>query len=147
MSGTITCDSVTTSSISSSSDIQIGSYIWPSTAPTSGQLMVTDGSGNLTFTYKNSRVAIGSLVTTHATDVSSGIVSVTGTLATTVTLPDPTLKIVGDVIHIVKEVSGASVVTISPFSTELISGSTSDTISASYGTVKVYTNGTDWFKI
>jgi len=147
MSGTITCDSVTTSSITSSSDIQIGSYIWPSTSPIDGQIMTTDGSGNLACVYKNTRVAIGALITTHAIDVSSGIVSITGTLATTVTLPNPALKIVGDIIHIVKEVSGTSVITISPFSSELISGSASDTISASYSSIKVYTNGTDWFKI
>jgi len=147
MSGTITSDAVVTSTISSSSNLQIGSFTWPSAAPSSGQVLKTDDSGNLSFRSVNTRIAIGALVTTDTIDVLTDIVAITGTLATSLTLPDPSTKSVGDIIHIVKEVSGASIITISPFSTELISGNASSTLSTSYGSMKVYTNGIDWFEL
>ena len=145
MSGTITSDAVVTSTISSASNLQIGSFTWPSSTPSSGQVLKTDDSGNLSFISVNTRIAVGPLVTTHSIDVLTDIVAITGTLATALTLPDPTTKSVGDIIYIVKEVSGTSVITVLPSSTELLSGNASSTLSTSYGSMKIYTNGIDWF--
>ena len=47
----------------------------------------------------------------------------------------------------VKEVAGSSVITIVPFGTELISGNTTATLTSSYGSMKIYTNGTNWFAL
>ena len=150
MSGTISCSAIVTSSVSTAagaSDLKIGSFNWPSERPATGQILSTDGSGNLKFSEQNSRVAVDPASTSHSIDSTSDIVAITGTLATTLTLPDPSTKTVGDLIYVVKEVSGTSVVTIVPFGSELISGNSSTTLVNSFGSVKIYTNGTNWFAL
>ena len=109
--------------------------------------MKTDGEGNLQFQETNTRTVVDQLSTSHTIDIDSDIIAITGTLDTTLTLPDPSTKTIGDMIYIVKEVDGTSVITILPFASELISGSTSATLSDAYGTVKIYTNGTAWFAL
>lgn len=150
MSGTISCNAIVTSSVSNSvggGDLQIGTFTWPSDTPSSGQTLTTDGSGKLSFREKNSRVAVAPTSTAYSVDTTTDIVAITGTLATTLTLPDPSTKAVGDLIYVVKEVSGTSVVTILPFGPELISGNSSTTLVNSFGSVKIYTNGTNWFAL
>jgi hypothetical protein len=148
MAGTISCGSIVTNNISGGeATLQIGTFTWPSTTPSTGTVLKTDGSGNLSFESANVRSEIDPTATTYAARISDDIVAVTGTLATTITLPDPSLKPVGDLVYVVKEVAGTSIVTIVPFGTELISGNTSSTLSASYGSVKIYTNGINWFAL
>lgn len=147
MSGTISCGKIVTTEISSTSNLQIGLFSWPSATPSPGTVLKTDGSGNLTFESVNVRSVIDSLATTYTITITDDIVAITGTLATTITLPDPTTKNVGDLIYIVKEVAGASIITIIPFGTELISGNSSATLTSSFGSVKIYTNGTNWFAL
>lgn len=118
----ILCNEVVTSKVTSStSTLTIGTFVWPSAAPTPGSILKTDGSGNLTFESSNVRSVVDPASTTFTVGASDDIVAVTGTLDTTITLPDSSTKTVGDMIYIVKEVDGAS--------------------------VKVYTNGTNWFAL
>ncbi len=150
MSGTVSCNAIVTSSVSNASgasDLQIGSFSWPSDPPSTGQVLSTDGSGNLSFSSQNSRAVVDSASTVYSIDSTSDIVAITGALDTTLTLPDPSTKTVGDLIYVVKEVSGTSVVTIVPFGSELISGNSSTTLVNSFGSVKIYTNGTNWFAL
>lgn len=147
MSGKISCGTIVTDSISSSSTLQIGNFSWPTSTPESGTVLKTSGNGTLSFEPSNVRTAVDSLATTYSITSTDDIVAITGTLDTTLTLPDPTLKTVGDLIYIVKEVSGASVITVVPFGTELISGNSSATLSASYGSFKLYTNGVNYFAL
>lgn len=144
----ITCNEIVTSKVaSSSSTLQIGTFTWPTTAPDVGSILKTDGTGNLMFETANVRSVVDPLATTYAIGSSDDIVAVTGTLDTTLTLPDPTAKTVGDMIHIVKEVDGFSVVTVAPFASELVSGNATATLSDAYGSFKIYTNGTNWFAL
>lgn len=147
MSGKISCGTIVTDSISSSSTLQIGNFSWPTGTPNSGTVLKTSGNGTLSFEPSNVRTVVDSLATTYSITSTDDIVAITGTLDTTLTLPDPTLKTVGDLIYIVKEVSGASVITVVPFGTELISGNSSATLSASYGSFKLYTNGVNYFAL
>ena len=144
----ILCNEVVTSKVTSStSTLTIGTFVWPSTAPTPGSILKTDGSGNLTFESSNVRSVVDPASSTFTVGASDDIVAVTGTLDTTITLPDPSTKTVGDMIYIVKEVDGASVITISPSGGELVSGSPTAALSAAYGSVRLYTNGTNWFAL
>lgn len=142
----ITCGQIITNKVSSSSStLQIGQFTWPTTTPTSGSVLKTDGSGNLSFEETNIRLAIDPIVSTYTITSSNDIVAITGTLDTTLTLPTPSSKVVGDIIYIVKEVDGNSIVTIIPSGTELISGTTSTTLTNPYESIRIYTNGTNWF--
>jgi hypothetical protein len=144
----ISCNEVVTSKVSSASSVlQIGTFNWPSTAPTPGSLLKTDGLGNLTFEESNVRSVVDAASAAYTIGPSDDIVAITGTLDTTLTLPDPTTKSVGDLVYIVKEVDGPSVITVVPFGSELISGETSTTLSDPYGSFKIYTNGTNWFAL
>ncbi len=144
----VACNEIVTSKVSnSSSTLQIGTFTWPSDAPPPGSVLKTDGSGNLAFEVPNSRSVVDPLATSYTIGTSDDIVAVTGTLDTTLTLPDPSTKTVGDLIYVVKEVGGASVVTIEPSGSELISGGPSTTLSVPYGSLKIYTNGTNWFAL
>jgi len=148
MSGTISCGKIITDEIeSSTSSLKVGSFVWPSEAPAPGTVLKTDSLGNLTFESINVRSEVGELETSYDVSISSDIVAITGTLDTTLNLPDPTTKTVGDIIHVVKEVSGTSIITILPFGTELVSGNPSVELSSSYGSVKIYTNGINWFAL
>ena len=147
MSGKISCGTIVTNSISSSTTLQIGNFNWPTDPPQSGTVLKTSGDGSLSFEPSNVRTTIDSAVTTYSIQESDDIVAITGTLDTTLTLPDPSSKTVGDVIYIVKEVAGSSVITVVPFGTELISGNSSATLSASYGSFKLYTNGINYFAL
>ena len=144
----ITCSAIVTSRVSSAtSNIQIGAFTWPSAAPVPGSVLKTDGSGNLTFEASNVRSTIDPVLSSYAIDPSDDIVAVTGTLDTTLTLPDPTTKVTGDMIRIVKEVGGSNTVTVVPFGSELLSGGSSAVLSQPYGSFNIYTNGTDWFAL
>ena len=143
----IICDEIVTSKVSSTSSLKIGLFTWPSVTPTAGSVLKTDGEGNLQFQETNTRTVVDQLSTSHTIDIDSDIIAITGTLDTTLTLPDPSTKTIGDMIYIVKEVDGTSVITILPFASELISGATSAILSDAYGTVKIYTNGTAWFAL
>lgn len=144
----ITCSAIVTSRVTSAtSSIQIGSFTWPSAAPVPGSVLKTDGLGNLTFEASNVRSTVDPASTTYAIAPSDDIVAVTGTLDTTLTLPDPVFKATGDIIRIVKEVGGPSTVTAVPFGSELVSGGSSAVLSQAYGSFKLYTNGTDWFAL
>ena len=141
------CDEIVTSKVTSTSSLKIGFFTWPNVTPVAGSILKTDGQGNLQFQETNTRTVVDQLSTSHTIDIDSDIIAITGTLDTTLTLPDPSTKTIGDMIYIVKEVDGTSVITILPFASELISGSTSATLSDAYGTVKIYTNGTAWFAL
>lgn len=148
MSGKVSCGKVVTSSIvPTSTSLKIGNFDWPSVAPSSGNVLKTAGDGSLTFEPSNVRAVVDAAATTYNIQLSDDIVAITGTLETTLTLPDPSLKTVGDLIYVVKEVSGASTVTVLPFGTELISGKTSATLTASFGSFKLYTNGVNYFAL
>ena len=146
--GSISCGTIITGSISSpSTTLQIGNFSWPTTVPESGTVLKTSGTGSLSFEPSNLRTAIPETDTTYQITSTDDIVAITGTLDTVLTLPDPASKTVGDLIYVVKEVSGSSLITVNPFSTELISGNSSATLSSSYGSFKLYTNGINWFAL
>ena len=128
---------------SSTGNIQLGSYTFPSETPAENTVLMTDGSGNLRFAPSNTRTGVttDSYVITEDDD----IVAITIAQNTTLILPDPSTKTIGDIIYIVKEVAGTNQITINPSGSELISGQSSYTFSAEYGATKIYTNGTDWF--
>ena len=148
MSGKISCGKVVTASVlPSGTNLKIGNFDWPSSVPSSGTVLKTAGDGSLTFEPSNVRAVVGSTNTTYDIQPSDDIVAIVGTLETTVRLPDPALKTVGDLIYVVKEVSGTSTVTVVPFGTELISGASTATLRASYGSVKLYTNGVNYFAL
>lgn len=150
MSGKISCGRVITASISpasTSTTLQIGNFNWPSSAPSSGTVLKTAGDGSLTFEPSNVRAVVSATSTTYDIQPTDDIVAITGTQETTLKLPDPALKTVGDLIYVVKEVSGTSTVTVVPFGTELISGKSSATLRASFGSFKLYTNGVNYFAL
>lgn len=144
----ISCDSIVTSRVSSAtSNIQIGSFTWPSSAPVPGSILKTDGFGNLTFEVQNVHTSVDPASSAYAINTSDDIVAVAGTLDTTLTLPDPASKATGNIIHVVKEGGGANTITIQPSGTELVSGGSSAVLSQPYGSCKIYTNGSDWFAL
>lgn len=149
-SGTISCGAIVTGSITSKSDLSIGTFSWPISIPSAiGSVLKTDSDGNLSFEELNVRVAIPATDTAYQATASNDIIAVTGSLATTITLPLVSEKQVGDLIYISKEVSGNGVVTVVPNLTDgsLISGNASATLSASYGSFRIYTNGINWFAL
>ena len=149
-SGKISCGSIITNSITSDATLSIGTFNWPTSLPATGAVLKTDNSGNLTFEQLNVRVAIPAIDNSYQAAASNDIIAITGTLATTITLPLVSEKQVGDLIYISKEVVGNSVITIIPNpldTTVFISGNTSATLSASYGSFKIYTNGVNWFAL
>ena len=152
MSGTVYMGSIKVTKIESESslsitsftgNIQLGGYTFPSEPPTENTVLVTDGAGNLRFAPANTRTGVTS--TTYTITDEDDIVAITIAQATSLALPDPSTKTVGDIIYIVKEVAGTDAITINPNGSELISGQTSYTFSAAYGATKIYTNGTNWF--
>lgn len=148
MSGKVSCGRLVTSTIlpaQASSKLSIGNFGWPSVAPSTGTVLKTTGDGDLAFEPANLRT----VVSTASYDIqpTDDIVAITGALDTTLKLPDPTLKAVGDLIYVVKEVSGTSPVTVVPFGTELISGKSSAVLTASFGSFKLYTNGVNYFAL
>ncbi len=150
MSGKISCGKVITASIlpsPNSANLQIGNFNWPTETPSSGTVLKTGGDGSLTFEPSNVRAVVEPTATTYDIQVGDDIVAITGTLETTLRLPDPALKTVGDLIYVVKEVSGTSSVTVVPFGTELISGKSFATLKASFGSFKLYTNGINYFAL
>ena len=152
MSGTVYMGAINVTSIASESsltitsstgNIQLGQYTFPSLTPTENTILVTDGSGNLSFTSVNVRTAVST--STYSISSEDDIVAITVAQNTTLTLPSPSSRVVGEIIYIVKEVPGTTSVTLNPSNNELISGQASYTFSSEYGTLKVYTNGTNWF--
>jgi hypothetical protein len=128
---------------SSTGNIQLGGYTFPSAPPTENTVLVTDGTGNLSFAPANTRTSVTSPAYTIPPE--DDIVAITVAQPTSLTLPDPSTKTVGDIIYIVKEVAGTDVITVNPSASELISGQAAYTFSAAYGATKIYTNGTNWF--
>lgn len=144
----ISCPTLVTSRVTSAaSNIQIGAFTWPSAAPVAGSVLKTDGLGNLSFEVPNVRSVVDPASPTYTILETDDIVAVTGTLDTTLSLPDPSLKVTGDMVSVVKEVGGSSTVTVQPFGTELVSGGSSAVLSQPYGSFKLYTNGTNWFAL
>ncbi len=142
----ISCPTLVTSRVTSAaSSIKIGGFTWPSAAPGAGSVLKTDGAGNLSFEPPNLRSTVDPASSAYTILPSDDIVAVTGTLDTTLTLPDPASKTTGDIIRIVKEVGGPSVVSVMPHGTELVSGGSSAVMSQPYESLNVYTNGADWF--
>lgn len=145
--GAITCTSIASNSTltitSSSGGIQLGSYVFPTGNPTDGDVLVTDGSGNLSFAAANQRSEVSTA--TYSILPGDDIVAITAQIDVVVTLPTPSSKTVGDIVYIVKEVDGLNSVTVNPNGTELISGQANYSFSQSYGATKLYTNGTNWF--
>ena len=133
---------------SNSDDIQIGSFAWPSTTSgaADGSVLKTNSSGGLSFEPATIRSEVTG--TTYSIQVNDDIVALTINQATNLILPDPTLKNVGDLIYCVREVAGTAVTTIVPETVgTLINGETSVTMSFSFGSVKIYTNGINWFAL
>lgn len=148
MSGKVSCGKVVASKIlPRSKKLQIGNLTWPTEAPKCGTVMKTSADGSLVFEPSNVRAVVDPSDTYYGILPTDDIVAVTGSLDTTLKLPDPKTKTVGDLIYIVKEVAGASAVTVVPYGTELISGRTSAKLLASYGSFKLYTNGTNYFAL
>ena len=131
---------------STSGNIHIGAFKWPdSKNVVEGSVLKLDSSGDLKFEPAIIRIAVTG--TAYTINPDEDIVAITQQQDTTLTLPDPTTKNVGDIIYIVKEISGTNVITILPSGNELISGETSTTLSFSYGTLRIYTNGNNWFAL
>ena len=152
MSGTVYMGAINVTNISSETslsitsstgNVQLGSYTFPSTPPAENTVLVTDGTGNLSFSPSNTRSEVPTA--TYTITPNDDIVAITVAQDTILTLPDPATKTVGDILYIVKEVAGTNVITVNPNTTELISGQSSYTFSVVYGATKMYTNGTDWF--
>ncbi|CAN0352430.1 unnamed protein product, partial [Hapterophycus canaliculatus] len=118
-------------------------YTFPSGTPTESSVLVTDGSGNLSFSSTNTRAEVATAA--YSISADDDIVAITVQQDTVLTLPDPGTRTVGDSIYVVKEVAGTNPVTINPNSTELISGQASYVFFSEYGATKLYTNGTNWF--
>lgn len=144
----ISCPTLVTSRVTSAaSNIQIGGFTWPSDAPLPGSVLKTDGLGNLSFEAPTVRSVVDANSAAYTILPSDDIVAVTGTLDTTLTLPDPASKVTGDMIFVIKEVGASSVITVVPFGNELVSGGSSAVLSEPFGSLKVYTNGTNWFAL
>jgi len=152
-SGKVTMGSITVTNIesessltitSSTGNIQMGGYTFPSSsAPVENAILKSDANGNLSFASSNTRTEVSTL--TYNILADDDIVSITVAQDTTLTLPDPSTKTVGDIIYIVKEIAGTNVITINPNGSELISGQSTYTFSTEYGATRIYTNGTNWF--
>ena len=145
----ISCPTLVTSRVTSAaaSNIQIGGFKWPSEAPLPGSVLKTDGFGNLSFEAPTVRSVVDANSAAYNILPSDDIVAVTGTLDTTLSLPDPASKVTGDMLFIMKEVAASSIITIVPFGDELVSGGSSAVLSEPFGSVKVYTNGINWFAL
>lgn len=129
---------------SSTNSIQIGDYTLPSTTPTETSVLSTDSNGTLSFVPISVKTEVTAPM--YFIDANDSVVAITGVqLAFVLTLPDPSLKVVGDILYIRKEVPGTNTVSIMPFNGESISGENSYTITTEYGSVSMYTNGTSWF--
>lgn len=152
VSGSVSIGAVTSASITSDSalsiksstgQIKVGGYTFPTNTPSANTVLVSDGSGNLSFQSTNQRADV--TTATYTILPEDDIIAITVEQNTVLTLPPPSSRTVGDIIYVVKEVGGTSTVTINPNGTELISGNTSYVFSSAYGANKVYTNGTNWF--
>lgn len=152
MSGTVYMGDVNLTTIASSSslsitsstgNIQLGPYTFPSLAPVENTILISDGTGNLSFVPVNLRTAV--TTSTYSITSEDDIIAITVAQDTTLTLPPPSSRVVGEILYIVKEVPGTDSVTVNPSGTELISGLSSFIFSSSYGTLKLITNGTNWF--
>jgi len=118
------------------------------------QTLMTDGAQATTWGYVESKSmsaegrtpAIGSnvAISSHTTFVVSEEAK---NGRQDLTLPDPSSY---PFFLIVKDISGlarTNRILINPFSTEKIDGDTSIEIRENYGSVKLYSDGTDWFTI
>ena len=78
------------------------------------------------------------------------LISVSDTIISrTVKLPNPSIAGIGK-LYVISDMSGSALtttITISPFNTELINGDTGTSINTNYGTVRLTTDGTNWFII
>lgn len=129
---------------SSTNSIQLGDYTLPSSVPSETSVLSTDASGILSFIPANVKADV--TTSSYTIDANDSVVSITAVQPTiTLTLPDPLIKIVGDVLYIRREVAGTNPVTIVPSGTETVSGQNSISITEEYGSVSLYTNGTNWF--
>lgn len=151
--GSITLGTVSVTSISSdasitisssTTDVRIGNYTFPAALPSQDSVLVSSETGVLSFVPVNVRAEVASA--TYTISANDSVVAVTVAQGMTLlTLPDPSTKVVGDIIHVRKEVAGTDTVTILPNVAESISGQASYSITSEYGSVSLYTNGTAWF--
>ena len=78
------------------------------------------------------------------------LIGVTDTIISrTVQLPKPELAGIGK-LYVISDLSGSALsttISITPHSTELINGDTSTAINTNYGTMRLTTDGTNWFII
>jgi len=68
-------------------------------------------------------------------------------IARTIQLPKPSIAGFGK-LYVIKDSSGsaaATTISITPFDTDLIDGQPGASINSDFGSLKIYTNGTDWF--
>lgn len=102
---------------------------------------------NLQYGQKVRRTAISGNYTLAYDDYYIGVTSLA--TAPTITLPKPSIAGIGKSFVIKDETGGAgsTTITISQFATDLIDGAATKTITTNYGSVKVLTNGKDWFII
>lgn len=94
------------------------------------------------------KYSVKSVATTYTALVTDYIIGVSTTsFAVTVNLPPTSLVGIGKVYEI-RDIGGSAtsnIITIDPFSTQKINGDTTKGISTNYGSVKVVTDGYNWF--
>jgi hypothetical protein len=125
-----------------------GDQVWelPDGDGATGQVFVTDGAGVLSWEGRLDMMRVAASSSTYSASSDDQYIgstySVTGTQ--TITLPTPTA---GKVLIIKDEDgnAGTNPITIDNNSTENIDGSTSVSISTNYGSLRLYSDGTDWF--
>lgn len=122
--------------------------VWelPSADGSNGQVLATDGSSALSWTWRNSMTRTQVSSSTHNATSTDEYIGVTYTSsgAVSVYLPTPTE---GRVVIIKDEAgnAGTNGITISPNASEQINGGGSVSISTNYGAVRVVSDGTNWF--
>lgn len=109
------------------------------------ELEVWDG----TRYYYYQQIKYVAVASNYAILLGDSILGVSTAAARTLTLPNPANVTAGTQI-VIKDVTGganANNITINPFASETIDGAASKVINTNYGTVTLFTNGTNWFTI
>jgi hypothetical protein len=132
-------------------DGPVGSLQFRVNTPVSGEI---SGSSNVLYSSANNSLTIDAglvhsrttVATTHTASVDSYILGVTG--VPTEILFDATAFAGGQVL-VIKDESGAAssanTITLKPSASQTIDGETAAYIESPYGSVLIYSNGTNWF--